>query len=140
MQYESTTYWARAQHFLVAHTFLLGIVATRLPVSAAELAWARIASLTVACAGGLLFALLWLKALDSGEYWISHVTDVVRRFEDAAFPPDVRLLRPFPRSPKYVSAKRLARHAARLFFALWLLSLAYLLFCGYLKAKGFTLV
>lgn len=139
LQYENTTYWTRSQHFLVAHTFLLGFVVTKLPVTSKELTWARIVCLGVASLGGLVLARLWFDGLKAGEYWINHVTDVVRLFEDKSFPAGTKLIQKFDHKPGYVSAKLVAHRLAKLFSVLWLASFLYLVLCATLMAVGYTL-
>jgi hypothetical protein len=139
LQYENTTYWTRSQHFLVAHTFLLGFVVTKLPVTSKELTWARIVCLGIASLGGLVLAKLWFDGLKAGEYWITHVTEVVRLFEGKSFPVDTRLIQKFDPKPGYVSAKLVAHRLATLFSVLWFASFVYLALCAALMAVGYTL-
>lgn len=139
LQYENTTYWTRSQQFLVAHTFLLGFVVTKLPVLPMELTWARIVSLGIASLGGLALARLWFHGLRAGEYWIDHVTDIVRAFEEKSLPADTKLIRQFGHKPGYISAKLVAHRLATLFAVLWVASLGYLVLCAVAMTSGYTL-
>ncbi len=129
MQYESNTFWVRAQHFLVASALLAGLALPRLPTQLSELSPARVGILSVVSLAGLVLSWLWLKALASGKYWIAHWSSALQFLEKDAYE-DLLLHRPFPPKPGYVRATQIADRTAWLFGALWSLSLLYCFACG----------
>jgi len=128
MQYESNTFWVRAQHFLVASALLAGLALPRLPTQLEELSPARIGILSTVSVAGLILSWLWLKALASGKYWIAHWSGALKVLEEDAYG-DLLLHRPFPPKPGYVRATQVADRTAWLFGSLWSLALVYCFAC-----------
>jgi hypothetical protein len=137
--YESNIFWTRSTHFLTAHTFLLGFVLTQLPFSNKQLTWARIFVLAFTSIGGILLSNLWMRTWQSGRYWISHWTDLLREIEQNAHG-SLLVIREFPKRVGYVSSTLTNRNVIILFVVLWALVLGYLCFCAFLRCHDWLLV
>ena len=125
LQTENQLLWGRSQHFLVAHAALLGLTAAKLPAPSPAISWPQILILAVVTVGGLVLALLWHRAITSGEFWTGHCHDILRALEARALG-DLVFIRPFKSARTFVSARKVARHTALLFTVLWFLLAVYI--------------
>ncbi len=114
--YEGQIYWARSQHFLVAHAVLFAFLATsQFPLGVASTLWIKFALIGLVCIVGLVLSVLWLQAMDAGEFWTARWQARLVALESDAYG-DVELLR---NAPMKKSAKMVAKWAAYLFACLW---------------------
>jgi hypothetical protein len=130
LAYENTVYWSRSQFFLVANAGMFGFAAAKLPTSQQGLSWEQLGILATASAVGILLSLLWHRALEAGQHWVSRWERLCESLESEAFG-DIEVLRNSGMDStrqsgvKRMSGKAVARHCATLFVVLWILMFAY---------------
>jgi len=132
LAYENTTYWTRAQFFLLANAALVAFVFNTFPTTSLDKeSNIHLSLLMVGTVVGFLLTLLWLDGLRAGQRWISHWTEALKEWEQSAMDRD--LFRNPP--PGKASATRVARRTAWLFLFLWLFSALFILCCFIQKSK-----
>ncbi|MBA4416286.1 MAG: hypothetical protein C0392_00020 [Syntrophus sp. (in: bacteria)] len=122
--YESNAYWARSQHFLVAHAALFGFVVTNLPIGVQSPTWARIYTLAAGAICGLVLSYLWHLILNTGSVWIDHWMDLLKSEAQSAFGTDV--FSSIKINSRYMSARNISFIVCKLFMALWILTIVLL--------------
>lgn len=139
LAYENTTYWTRAQFFLVANAALIGFALKELPTTLKDVSTTRLVILFVCAVGGLLLTLLWIWGLKSGQGWINHWTKALRSLEPKALEGTKLDLFLVGRPKGVPSATRVARLTSWLFVFLWSATAIFLLVCYVFKARCINL-
>jgi hypothetical protein len=144
LAYENNVYWVRGQFFLVGNTALAAFVLNQIPTSPPPPTWNQLWVLCVSSLTGIILTWLWRAALETGEQWIRHWTEIlVHHLEADAFG-DIRVCRPWefvtppPTPQRSYSARKLAHRLANLFRVVWSLTLIYDVFLGWAKWVGWN--
>ena len=131
LRYENAIYWGRANFFLLANAALLAFALNHLPGLAGPVVRSDAMAAALVSPVGLVLALLWERALQAGEFWISHWHYHITKLEARAFGRR-HLLRDFDAKaeelPRRVRARYVARQTVYVFAFFWFLLAVYTVF------------